>query len=194
MYQFFETIKIYNGEIFNLNYHKKRVEKTFKTFYSEKDILNLEQIIKNIKIPQIFSKLRISYNAENFSIEISPYKRRRIEKIIFIFDDDIEYRYKYEDRSCFTKYTQSLHPSDLSEPIFIVKDYITDTTFSNIALFDGEKWFTPSTCLLEGTKRMELIEKGEITQEEIRLKDLYLFKKISLINSLNELGEIEIPL
>ncbi|MCA1933647.1 MAG: aminotransferase class IV [Calditerrivibrio sp.] len=194
MYQFFETIKVENGVIFNLPYHQRRVNNTFKNFYTEDKTLNIEKVLNGIEIPKVLSKMRISYELDRFSIEISQYKRRKIEKIVYVFDDDIEYEYKYEDRSCFTKYKKKLEYPEITEPIFVVKGYLTDTTFSNIALFDGTKWFTPNTYLLRGTKREELIDIGKISVEEIKFKDIDKFEKISLINSLNGIGDIEISI
>ena len=84
--------------------------------------------------------------------------------------------------------------SDL-DILIVKKEFITDTSFSNIIFFDGDNWITPSTPLLEGTKRKELLEKNIISEQEIKFSDLKNFKKAILINAMldfDEIAEIEI--
>lgn len=182
--------------MYNLDYHQKRVNQTLKHFYGNKSHLDLYQIIENINLNDNLSKLRISYDDLNYNYTIEPYKRRNIEKLIPVFDDKIEYRFKYEDRNCFTAHLHNirLKYGDLAEPLYIVDGYVTDTSFSNVAFFDGHKWVTPSTYLLKGTKREELIKSGLLIEKDILFKDINRFEKVSLINSMNDIGEIELQI
>ncbi|MGH2645634.1 MAG: hypothetical protein ACRDE2_16915, partial [Chitinophagaceae bacterium] len=94
----------------------------------------------------------------------------------------IDYHLKFANRECFTRLKSGLQEG--SEILIIKNKLLTDTTFTNVALFDGTKWFTPEVPLLEGIQRNFLINEGIIFAEEIRLKDLYFFKKIKLFNAM----------
>lgn len=192
MFQFFETIKVKNCKVFNLDLHQQRVNHTFKQFYNTFNPLNLEKIISDIKLPASLSRIRISYNQKDYKIELIPYQRRTIEKLYLIYDDNIDYRFKYTDRSRFTKCQKLLHETFKTdiEPVFVVKGYITDTTFSNLAFYDGKSWFTPKTYLLLGTKRVELINKKILNEIDLTPEDIKYFQQVSLINSMNDLDEI----
>ena len=79
----------------------------------------------------------------------------------------------------------------LCDDIIIVKNgNLTDSSYSNLAFNDGSKWITPSTPLLTGTRRGQLIESGELYEEELKVSDLKYFHSCSLINALNGIGEI----
>ena len=57
------------------------------------------------------------------------------------------------------------------DDILIVKNgLLTDTSIANIALYDGNDWYTPLHPLLKGTKRAELLDKGVLKEKEIKIK------------------------
>ena len=70
---------------------------------------------------------------------------------------------------------------------------VTDSYYANLAFYDGSNWLTPKSYLLPGVKRQYLLEMGLISEIEISLVDIQSFQKISLINAMLNLGEIEIP-
>jgi 4-amino-4-deoxychorismate lyase len=75
-----------------------------------------------------------------------------------------------------------------ADEILIIKNgFVTDTSFSNIVFFDGIKWITPSTYLLNGTQRQQLLQQGAIIEEEIRPSDLKHFRFAKLINAMLDL-------
>ena len=81
-----------------------------------------------------------------------------------------------------------------SEEIVIVQqNHLTDTSYTNIALFDGELWITPSTPLLNGTRRKQLLNAGKIIEREVLVTDLNSFQSISLINAMIDLEELVLP-
>ena len=55
-----------------------------------------------------------------------------------------------------------------------------------------QNWFTPDTPLLKGTQRARLIELGELTPKRIAVEDINSYEKISLINAMIDLGEVEV--
>ena len=79
------------------------------------------------------------------------------------------------------------------DDIIIVKHgLLTDTSFTNLAIFDGKHWVTPRHPLLPGTKRAALLDKGMIQEADITLEDLRNANKVSLFNAMIDFGEIEI--
>ncbi|MDH5610221.1 MAG: hypothetical protein OEY56_12155, partial [Cyclobacteriaceae bacterium] len=58
---------------------------------------------------------------------------------------------------------------------------------------DGDCWHTPIHCLLPGVKRAYYLSTGLLTLSDIAVTDLRSFSKISLINALNDLGDLEVP-
>ena len=51
---------------------------------------------------------------------------------------------------------------------FVKNGRLTDTSYSNIALFDGNRWVTPAHPLLKGTMRQSLIDKGLLKEKGIK--------------------------
>jgi len=71
------------------------------------------------------------------------------------------------------------------DDVLIVKQgYITDTSYSNIVFWDGEKWITPETFLLPGTQRSRLIQEGLIFPAEVKPADIKYFSHAKLINAM----------
>ena len=156
-----ETIKIMDGKVQNLPYHISRMNETAKAlFHSREGFSNLA-----IDIPQNcrqgLYKCRIIYSTLIKEIEFLPYTRKTIHKIILIEDNNINYAFKFADRGCFTKYTDTLNAGE--EIIIVKNNLITDSSFSNIALWDGRYWITPARPLLKGTKRQQLLN-GNTTE------------------------------
>ncbi|MCX8083898.1 MAG: aminotransferase class IV [Calditerrivibrio sp.] len=183
MSQLFETIKVYQRKAFNLEYHKKRIIYTFNTLFKTAPFFDLIAYINSIPLTDELSRLKITYDLNNIAYSITPYQRREITAL-YTVETTIEYPFKYEDRSCFDPYLKGT-----KEPIFTKNGMITDTTFSNLAFYDGQCWWTPNTYLLKGTKRDYYIEKGILKVTEISVSDLKRFKKISLINAMNDLDD-----
>lgn len=185
----FETLKAENGTICNIDYHQKRVNRTFAALFPGKEPVNLSNAVCGLLIPEkgLF-RVRITYGAETSKTEIFPYIRRSIRRLILIEAAGVSYPYKYDDRTALTIHAKNL-PAD-SEPLFTVNGNVTDTSFSNTAFFDGEKWFTPDTCLLRGTKRDFYLDNGFMSERRITAEDIYKYEKVSLINAMCDIGDI----
>jgi 4-amino-4-deoxychorismate lyase len=61
---------------------------------------------------------------------------------------------------------------------------IKDCSYTNIVFYDGAKWYTPVSPLLEGTQRAKLIQEGIITPKALYLSDLPNFQKFKCINAM----------
>ncbi|MGB9730384.1 MULTISPECIES: aminotransferase class IV [Calditerrivibrio] len=185
MYRVFETIKVVDGKPLNLFYHQKRIDWTFQNYYKFVPFFSVEKISANLTFSDGINRLKIIYDPSNVEIQIFPYNRKRVDYFYIVELDHLDYKFKYENRDILEQYCTA----DYGEPIFLINGFITDTTFSNLVFFDGQKWWTPSTYLLWGTKREALIDSNKIGVSEIRFSDLRYFEKFCLINSMNELDE-----
>ncbi|MEQ9287282.1 MAG: aminotransferase class IV family protein [Cyclobacteriaceae bacterium] len=188
MSQFIETISIADGVVQNLGYHQNRLEKTFAVFFSSPPF-KLAECIKDIP-SKGKHKCRVVYSETEIHVDISPYPTRQISSLKLVYDNDIAYPYKYQDRSALDQlYAQRQHCDD----IIIVKDGLcTDSYFANLAFFDGAQWLTPKHPLLPGTKRQKLLDHGLIKSADITIKALDSYSKVSLINAMLDLGEVEV--
>jgi len=179
----FETIKIDNSIVCNIDFHNDRMNRSRKALFNADDFFNLTKLIvvpKEIKSGIV--KCRILYDKEIRKIEFFKYAPRVIRSLKLIECNDIDYSFKFDDR---TKLNELLKQKGNADDILIVKNkFITDTSFSNIVFHDGEKWITPSTPLLQGTKRTRLLKEGIIIEDEIKVNDMKGFKKAVLINAM----------
>lgn len=182
--KFIESLKLVGERFSNIELHQQRIDLTCKAFS-----INRKIELKDISIPNfnddLVRKCRIIYSKDDFSVSFSEYKQRKIESLKVVFDDTIDYSYKFENRDRLNSLFEDR--GDCSDIIIVKNGCLTDTSFSNIVLFDGDKYFTPSSFLLNGTMRQKLISDKIIFEKEIKLEDIHSFKKLYLINALNSL-------
>ena len=175
----FETIKIDQGNIYNLSYHQKRCDKSRKSLFNSSNSLDLSSIIK--APPKGLYRCRILYTDTLHSIKYIPYIEKKIESLKII-SSDISYDFKYANREALNILLSKLSSTD---EIIIEKDgYLTDTTISNIAFYNGKQWFTPTKPLLEGTMRQKLLDEGVLTTKYISHSDLKDYTQVALINAM----------
>lgn len=186
----FETIKIKDGSLQNIGYHNDRLNRAREILFGIHHIIFLEDIIK---IPQVYSsgivKCKVVYDDSIKGINFARYSAKPVTRLILVECNTIDYRYKYSDRSELDGLLASAGCT-FDEDILIVKNgLITDTSYSNVALFDGADWITPSLPLLAGTKRAKLLDSGLIREGEIKAADLKYFEKIKLFNAMLDFDE-----
>lgn len=174
-----ETIKIKDGEVFNLPYHQKRCNKSRRALFGTEDVLDLSSII--IPPSQGLYRCRITYSTSVQSIEYIPYLPKKIQSLRIV-PSSLDYGYKYADREALDKLLTE--NSDVDEIIIEKKGLLTDTTISNIAFFDGETWFTPKMPLLYGTMRARLVDEGFLQTKDITKKSLTEYSHVALINAM----------
>jgi 4-amino-4-deoxychorismate lyase len=174
-----ETIKIENGEIHNLSYHQQRCDKSRQTLFQSTDTLELSSIINPPK--KGLYRCRILYGETLHSIDYIPYTPKKIQTLRIV-PSDIDYSLKYANRDSLNALLES--NKDVDEVIIEKNGYLTDTTISNIAFYDGEQWFTPAKPLLEGTMRAKLIDEGFLQIKEVKREDLYHYSQVALMNAM----------
>ncbi len=173
----FETIKVEDGVVRNLSYHQMRVAK-----YSTVNLL--EYISNNVAIPVLgVHKLRITYSIYSVcSYKLELYNPKKIESLKIIIDNEIDYHKKLDDRTCLNDLIEQRGECD--DILIIKNNFVSDTSFANIIFFDGEKWITPNTPLLEGSCRSRLIRDNIIRPQSITSSDLKSYSSFMIINAM----------
>jgi len=183
---FIETFKTVDGLLQNIEYHQYRVNRTLKAF-NIKDRVEL----KSINFPKKGTfRCRVIYRDKILKVEFFAIKKREFKKLSFAYSDSIEYGYKYENRDSLNNLKDKFLKE--SDEILIIKNgLLTDTTISNIALFDGVEWVTPKTPLLKGTVRDRLLKEGKLRELDIPENSIFNYKKIALLNAILDFYLIE---
>ena len=188
MYPLFESVCIENSQIKNEQYHEARFRASYmqqyKTHptYSLFDGIHLTNLDKALKY-----KLRIGYKQHGTRFSISEYENSIPTSLQLVNDDTISYAVKRNNRKKLNNlFKQRGHYDD----VLIVKNgFITDASYSNILLTDGNHIVTPSTPLLEGTCRARLLDENKVTEIRITEADLQQFESFQLINALNDFDD-----
>src|SRR5690606_35168202 len=186
MSRLIESICIQNGEIRNLEFHQERVNRSRWKLFGLNEDLNLKKYIEPHLGSDNKAKCRILYDEKIHSVERNPYQIRKIHSVKLIENNEMDYRFKLEDRTAF----ELMKDSVAEDEIIIVKNgKITDTSYSNLVFFDGENWVTPKTFLLNGTMRQYLLNSNQIIEKEVFTNDLKNFQTFKLINAMMNLEE-----
>lgn len=190
-----ETIKIVDGIPQNLSFHNERMSFSLFDLYGIKDPPAIEDFLQ---IPPEAArgvwKCRVLYDRAVTGIQYAPYKIMKVNSLKIIEAGTVSYRHKFTDRSELAEL--SAGKQDCDDILIIKNGLVTDTSYSNVIFKtrDG-RWVTPFSYLLPGTMRASLLHSGEITEEQISLKDLGRYESFKLINSMlspDETGEISI--
>lgn len=171
-----ETIKIVNGKCLNLEYHCRRAEFT------------IQEPVVSDEFAHGTIKWRIVYG-DNLPVEsqMSHYALPRINSLRMIDATKVDYTRKYEDRSSIEKL---MRLRGLCDDILIHRNgMVSDTSFCNVVFENEYGLFTPSTPLLEGTKRQMLLDRGIIAERDIMLADIPNFSNVRLINAMIEIED-----
>ena len=175
-----ETIRVEGGKAHNLPYHQARFDRSRKALFGTDTPVDLQKHIDPPK--EGLYRCRILYAEDIESVEYLPYTPKPVNRLKVVRDDTLEYRYKYADRTPLDALLEA-HP-DADEIIIEQNGLLTDTTIANIAFYDGSRWLTPKTPLLEGTMRASLIESGKLRKADIRVHDLAGYTHVALINAM----------
>jgi len=188
MSRFIETIKIENGLPCKLPLHEARLQRTRQHFFP--DASPTLPLAAWLQVPASCKngvyKCRVIYGQELLRVEFLPYTPRPIRSLKLVADDAIDYAWKYEDRSALNRLFAQKGACD---DILIAKNgFLSDSSYSNLAFYDGSAWYTPETPLLHGVQREWMLREGRIIPASIRVEDLNCFSQIALINAMLEIG------
>jgi 4-amino-4-deoxychorismate lyase len=183
MLRFIETIKLLDGQFYNMDYHQQRVNKTLQEFFAPKSNINLKNDLLKNEVPKKgFFKCRVIYGSTIISVEFLPYSIKPIQSLKVIESDLIEYDFKFENREALIALYERRVSGD--EVIIVKNKMVTDASYANLVFKRGNEWVTPGTYLLNGTMRQSLLDKGIIKEEAISVSDIRKFEKVKLINSM----------
>lgn len=186
MYPLFESIRVEGGSVHLLQYHQKRLERSYLYMFKKKCAWQLNSMIPELPKEGSF-KLRFLYNKDRFTFELLPYTSRKIERLKLIEIDSYSYNHKFTDRSGLDN-AYKLR-GDCDDVLLTKNGFLTDTSYCNILLFDGSQWVTPEKPLFEGVQREFLIDQQRVIPEQIHVNDLSDFISFQLINALNPFEE-----
>jgi 4-amino-4-deoxychorismate lyase len=183
----FETIKVVNKNLVSVSLHNERMNRSRYELFGCKNELNLGELIEiPSDITKDVYKCKVFYSDTIKDVEFRMYAPRRIEKLRLAYRDEIDYSYKYLERTIFKKLLKENNCKENEDILIIKNGSVTDTSYSNIALFDGKEWYTPKFPLLKGTKRARLILDKRIIEKDIMAEDLQNYEKLILINAMLE--------
>ena len=190
--RFIESIRVCDGKFCSLEWHLRRMRQTIAYWQYPLDLSILSWQVPEELGSGIF-KCRIVYDSKIREITYSPYQPRIIRSLKLVDGDELDYAFKYEDRSAIMRLLQQKESCD---DILITKGgYITDTSYSNVVLENSEGLFVPHTFLLNGTRRQRLLSEGIVRERAIRSSDLGQYHRLYLINALIGLEEdVSLPL
>ncbi|WP_116105715.1 aminotransferase class IV [Lewinella sp. IMCC34191] len=183
-----ETIRLVDGQAPLLHRHQTRVDRSRQRYYGKSPAFKLSQVLAEMDLPTHgVHKLRLLYRVGLESYEVQPYSIRPVGSLRVVEANDLQYSRKYADRSSIE--AAFARRKDCDDIIMVQHQHVTDSSYANLALYDGDRWYTPAWPLLRGTRREELITSGILHPTVIRLKDLPHFEHIRLVNSMMEWEE-----
>jgi 4-amino-4-deoxychorismate lyase len=185
----FETICVQHRQFSSLlPYHEARLNRTRRALYGVDAPLHLRS---ELAIPDFVDeekhKCRVTYGPDIVNIEWERYLPRLIKSLRLVVDDAIEYHYKYKNRDHLNQL--HAHRGDCDDVLIVKNGLITDTSYANVALFDGSDWHTPEVPLLPGTQRAFLLDAGIISPKNIGIEDLSKYSTAKLFNAMVGWGE-----
>lgn len=192
MHQFVETIRIEGGKAMNLSLHEARMNATRMHFAPHATPISLQKWLDDAPISDERIKARVVYDVDGvYETTYQTYKRREIQWLRMVEDNNISYTFKSTDRHELDRLLALRNGCD--EVLIVKNGLITDTSFTNVAFFDGHKWVTPAQPLLNGTMRQWLLQCGQLTEAQIASASLASFQRIMLFNAMIGAHELELP-
>lgn len=194
--KFIESIRLENGELMNLGLHQHRTEMTLLAHYGARVHIDLSRELAHRSLPAGgLYKVRVTYDREIAGIDVDPYTRAGVRGIELVDASDLDYRFKYAERSVLDALRERVPPG--VQPVVVQDGYIRDALYANVCFFDGNTWLTPERPLLEGTARRAALARGEVRAAAVRAEDYRKGKytQVKLINCMTYFSEAqEVPI
>lgn len=182
MSRLIETISVRDGIALHLSDHQDRMDRSILELYGHENECSLKE---SLRVPSEFQtgwvKCRVVYGKNIEHVGWQSYHIRPVTSIELVHADDLDYSWKYEDRSVFDRL---IRQADTDDVIIVKAGLVTDSSYANLLFRKGNDWFTPDTPLLAGTQRKRLIEAGKITIRTIRPADICQFDALKYINAM----------
>lgn len=185
---FLETIRIQDGHARHMADHIDRMHRTALHFGFTAPALpaDLDALVPHtLRTGTV--RCRIVYGHTLRELTFTPYRRRRLERLIAVDAGAMDYAFKYADRSPLER--PNIPLSEADELLFVRGGYVTDTSYTNLILRRGDELLTPDTFLLDGTCRRRLLRTAQVRTAQVRLSDLSAYDELLLVNAMMPLGE-----
>lgn len=180
--EFIETIRIKNGRPENMEGHIERMRTTAEHFgFLPPKVPELSVIMPGY-LKTGLTKCRLLYDRLIREIKFEAYKPKKISSFVLVDAGSLDYAFKYADRRVLECEDRKFN--GFEEVIFLKDGFLTDTSFSNIVFRKGKEFVTPTTFLLNGTRRQYLLKSGHIKEEEVHMTELGEYDELILINAM----------
>lgn len=190
MFSLIETMRLDNGEVKRLSYHKKRIDGAIHHF--KLNALDFEDALRSyIEKNNLYTgiyRLRVEYNNDLKITHDLLEDKEEIDANVLKMEpansDFLEYKTTVRSQYVTTTYPFALY--------YDSKNRITEFNIGNVVVKEADGYYTPrKNGLLNGVMRQFLIDSGKIKIRDYTLEELvelYHEKKIEiyLINSLRE--------
>lgn len=184
----FETIKVCNRKLHNIEWHKQRIRRSRKELFGTDNLKDFEKFFEDFSIDnQNLFKLKITYSEKIQHFKLNQYTLQTKKRINFFELPSLKYPYKYLNREVFEEIEKKLTTEEIG--VITQNGYLTDCTYANVVLSDGVELHTPLNCLLSGTKRSKLISEKRIIPKLIHINELSKYKYLQIINAIIDLED-----
>lgn len=189
---YLESICLCDGQPQHLSLHQERLARTWHFLGQPATAVPILSQHLPSALPMGRCKWRIVYSAEGvLSSEVQPYTPRPTHTLCLVECPSITYTHKSTDRSALEACYAQRHGAD--DVLITRHGLITDTTIANVALYDGARWYTPSTPLLAGVQRQYLLEQGLLHERALLASAIGEYTHIALFNAMLPWGEVVLP-
>lgn len=166
----------------HLHWHQDRLNRSQEALFEDFEHIDLN---RQIAVPEKLRglwKCRVLYAGHLERIEFEVYRRRLVRSLRLMEADDLDYRWKWVDRRVLDALFGRRSSAD---DVLIVKNgLITDTSYANVACWDGRHWWTPARPLLPGTCRARLLHAGRLRLADIPVSEISSFQKLRIFNAM----------
>lgn len=191
---FFETLKVEDGHFVRAERHIGRMLDTLTEVGCRcGDLPNFKDDSISADMRTGVVKCRCIYGASGSEVQFEPYIPRSVRSLKVVDGGDVDYHLKYADRSRLAELAAMRGECD--DVLIMRNGRITDTSYSNVAFFDGRRYVVPEDFLLNGLQRRYLLETGIVTEEPLTVADFPRFRKVFLINAMLDLDySVSLPI
>ncbi len=164
------------------------MQRSRKMMLGLEDNISLKEVIHLPTFAEhTWTKCRITYARHIEKITYEPYQLRPVHSLQLVQADDIDYAYKYKDRSALDAlFAQG---GGFDNILMVKQGFISDSYYANVVFENAKGYFTPDTPLLQGVQRAYLLEQKRIKPCSIRVEDIPNYERVHLINAFMGLGD-----
>ncbi len=187
-----ETLRSVDGVFEDLSPHLRRMSSSRLALWGLTNEIDLRRALNALESRTGVWKIRVLYDRVIRRIDAHEYTQPKIQTAAIVSDNEIDYSYKWNDRSRLDRLVLMAKNSGADTILIVKNGLITDFAYANAAFFDGSQWWTPAKPLLAGTRRKRLLDSNRIKIADIPPAYLGKFQMVSPINAMMDLGDVVI--